>query len=170
MTVLMIAWAAWPTELTDFRSVIASVRPGDVVMTVDKPRATQPISWTSVAVARSLADGTATDTHLPALLLIEHSAYWPFLFDNASQQPVHTREPYRTAANLVDNSRDPIALLVNGEPGMRPFTHVLVLGQDWVDVSAGRLELVAANEAGALFVVFRDGISQAGPHLPPPDR
>jgi hypothetical protein len=168
--VLMIAWAAWPAELAAFRSVVASVRPGDAVMTVDKWRASQPMSWTSIARARRLADGTVMDTHLPALLLIEHRAYWPFLFDNPSQQPIHTLEPYRTAANLVDNAPDPIALLASGEPGMRPFTHVLVLGQESLDVSAGGLKLVAENRAGALFVVMRDRISQPGPRLPPPDR
>jgi hypothetical protein len=170
MTVLMIAWGTWPAELAAFRNVIASVRPGDAVMTVDARRGAQPANWTSITAATSLEDGTAMDIHLPALLLIEHRAYWPFLFDNTSQQPIRTREPYRTAANLVDNSRDPIALLSNNEPAMRPFTHVLVLGQDAVHVSAGRLELVAANEVGALFVVLRDGISEARPRSPPPAR
>jgi hypothetical protein len=170
MTVLIIAWDTWPAELAAFRGVIASIRPGEVVMTVDAPRATQPMNWTSIDPARSLADGTAMDTHLPALLLIEHRAYWPFLFDNTSQQPIRTREPYRTAANLVDNSRDPMALLANGEPGMRLFTHVLVLGQNAIGVGAGGLKPVAQNGAGALFIVVRDGISQGGPRLPPPAR
>ncbi len=61
--------------------------------------------------ARRLSDGTVVDTHLPALLLIEHRAWWPFLFDNPSQQPIETREPFRALATRIDGSPDPIALL-----------------------------------------------------------
>jgi len=168
MTVLMIAWGSWPVELAAFRSAVASIQPGGVVMTVGAAPATPQMSWTSISAPRGLADGTETDTHLPALLVIEHRAYWPFLFDNLSQQPIQTREPYRTAANLIDSSPDPITLLTTGEPGLRPFTHVLVLGPTPAVVAARGLKLVAQSEAAALFVVMRDGISQAAPRLPPP--
>jgi hypothetical protein len=170
MSVLVAAWGGWSGELAAFRDVIASVQAGDVVMTVRASRVEDTYDGTFVRSARRLSDGSTIDTHLPGLLVIEHRAYWPYLFDNLSQQPIETREPYRTAANLVDNSRDPIALLRSGEPGMRQFTHVLVLGPDPADVATGALKLVSANEAAALFAVVRDEISQPRTSSPPPAR
>jgi hypothetical protein len=170
MSVLVAAWEGWSGELAAFRSVIASVQPGDVVMTVRASRVEDTYDGTNVPSARRLSDGTTIDTHLPGLLVIEHRAYWPFLFDNLSQQPIRTREPYRTAASLVDNSRDPIALLKSGEPGIRPFTHVLVLGPDPADIITGGLKLVSANETAALFAVVRDDVNQPRSGSPPPAR
>ena len=53
-----------------------------------------------------LSNGARTDEHLGALALIEHRAYWPFEFDNASQQPIETREPYRSLAIRVGSMPD----------------------------------------------------------------
>jgi hypothetical protein len=170
MSVLVMAWEGWSAELTAFRGVIAPVQPGDVVMTVRASRAEDTYDGTIVPSARRLSDGTTIDTHLPGLLVIEHRAYWPFLFDNLSQQPIRTREPYRTAASLVDNSRDPIALSRSGEPGMRPFTHVLVLGPDPDDIATDGLKPVFANEAAALFTVMRYEINQPRSGSPPTTR
>ena len=39
-------------------------------------------------------------------MLTEHRAYWPFEFDNASQQPMETLEPYRSLALRVGNLPD----------------------------------------------------------------
>ena len=77
MAIVGAVWHSHAATLAAFRSTIASVRPGDVVMTVRRPRETTPI----VSAGR-LSDGTVIDAHIPALLLIEHRAWWPFLFDN----------------------------------------------------------------------------------------
>ncbi|MSP00481.1 MAG: hypothetical protein EXR07_05440 [Acetobacteraceae bacterium] len=128
MGVVMTVWEAWAPELAAFRAVIAPVQPGDVVLTVRLPRGNEPSIWTSVASVRRLSDGTVVDGHLPALLLIEHRAWWPFLFDIPSQQPIETNEPYRTMTERIDSSPDPIALLARGAPEMALVTHVLVMG------------------------------------------
>ncbi len=128
MGVVLTVWRNWAVELADFRAVIATVPPGAVVLTVRLPRGKEPSIWTTVAGARRLSDGTVVDAHLPALLLIEHRAWWPFMFDNPSQQPIETLEPYHTLSDRTDASPDPIALLARGAPEMAPYTHVLVMG------------------------------------------
>jgi hypothetical protein len=171
MIVLMTVWHSWAGELAAFRAVTASVAPGDIVMTVQLRRAERESIWTATASPGRLSDGTTVDGHLPALLLIEHRAWWPFLFDNLSQQPIKTREPFRTAANLVDNSPDPISLLAGDAPAMRLFTHVLVFrGSDSARIEAPWLRSVASNEEAALNAVLRDGINQPPPIAPPTDR
>ncbi len=165
MGVLMSAWRAWDADVTRFRAVIASVRPGDVVLTVWRQGGSE-----RHATARRLSDGTILDTHLPALLLVEHRAWWPFLFDNPSQQPIETREPYRTVAEQIDASKDPIGLLARDAPEMRLVTHVLVQGPapDPAEIATGGLRLVAANEDTALYA--RESVSGLPPRSPPPDR
>ena len=132
-------------------------RPGDVVLTVQLRRGGRRSIWTAAASPGRLSDGTTVDGHLPALLLIEHRAWWPYLFDNLSQQPIETREPFRTAATLVDSSTDPIALLAGDAPVMRLFTHVLVFrGPEAAHITVPWLRLLASNEEAALYAVRRD--------------
>jgi hypothetical protein len=140
-----------------------------VVLTARHPRDTEPDKWTSVASARRLSDGTLVDTHLPALLLIEHRAWWPFLFDNESQQPIQGRQPYRALAWRIDAAPNPIALLADDTAASRLITHVLVWGRAPVpgEVPTEGLKLVAGNPQAALFVVVRGKISRSPlPALP----
>jgi hypothetical protein len=169
MAVVVAVWHDWAGYLAAFRSVIAPVAPGDVVLTVRLPRAHEPDGWTDIASARRLSDGTVVDSHLPALLLIEHRAWWPFLFDNPSQQPIETREPYRTMAARVDASPDPIALLASDAPEMRLFTHVLVRGPapGPEDIATPGLRFLSANGEAALFAVDRQALNQPRPPSSP---
>jgi hypothetical protein len=171
MIVLMKVWNAWADDLSAFRSVIETVQPGDVVLTIRRPRGPPRDRWTSIAEPGHLSDGTVTDTHLPALLLIEHSAWWPYLFDNSSQQPIETREPFHTLAQTIDASPDPIALLARDAPEMRPITHVLVLGPALTPIQAADsgLRLVAGNPEASLFAVTRNETNQQRSRSPPPD-
>lgn len=152
MGVLMDTWIAWRAELAGLRAVIASVQPGDVVMTVRLPRGPEPSIWEYGPHPRRLSDDTVTDAHFPALLVIEHRAWWPFLFDNPSQQPIQTHEPFRTLTVWIDTSLDPIGLLKQAVPGISLVTHVLVLGKGETE-AAKWLEPAARNEAAALFRV-----------------
>ncbi len=173
MAVVLVVWHQWDEYLDRFRSVIASVRPGDVVLTVRLPRGKDHDIWTTVATARRLSDATAIDSHLPALLLIEHRAWWPFLFDNPSQQPIETRAPFRQLAARIDESPDPIALLAHDTADMAPITHVLICGPapGLREIETAGLRLVAENWEAALFVVERPGLSRSSPSpSPPPDR
>jgi hypothetical protein len=171
MLVLLTVWHFWAGDLAAFRAVTAGVTPGDVVLTVQLQRGERRHMWTAVASAGRLSDGTTVDGHLPALLLIEHRAWWPFLFDNVSQQPIRTREPYRTAAALVDNSSDPIALLAGEASEMRLYTHVLVFrGPDAARITVPWLRLLDSNDEAALYAARRAPVSQPPLTSPPPDR
>ena len=96
--------------------------------------------------------GHPADRHLPALLLIERRAYWPFQFDNPSQQPMTTLPPYRELAERADLMPgyrtlaapdlcgfDELLLLeAGGEPGLAQF-------------ATDRLRLLANSDIAALF-------------------
>jgi hypothetical protein len=172
MTVLITVWDDWRGYLAAFRSVIEPVQPGDVVLTFRLPRAADHDLWSTVATARRLSDATVLDSHLPALLLIEHRAWWPFLFTNLSQQPIESRAPFGALGGLIDNSPDPIALLLGGAPEMRPITHVLVQGPapGPGEMETAGLRLVTQSGEMALFAVVRDKISQTQPPSPLSDR
>jgi hypothetical protein len=43
---------------------------------------------------------------LAALLTIERRAWWPFMFDNPSQQPIETNEPFRAMASRAEGMRE----------------------------------------------------------------
>ena len=97
MTVLGMVWYGHNQEIASLRAAIAPVPPGATVfVSTSRP---------SGAAAR-LSDGARTDIHLPALLLIERRAWWPFLFDNPSQQPIETRAPYAGLAERVGAMAD----------------------------------------------------------------
>jgi hypothetical protein len=169
MIVLIIVWHNWAGYLAAFRSVIVTVQPGDVVLTVNGPGGADHDRWTSISNARRLSDGYVNDSHVPALLLIEHRAWWPFLFDNLSQQPIEVRQPYRALGSRIDGSPDPIGLLTGDAPEMRLVTHVLVRGPMPTpdQIEAAGLRLVAENAGTALFTVMRHQISQSRPPSPP---
>jgi hypothetical protein len=167
MIVLAAVWHDWAGDLAAFRTVIAQVQPGDVVLTVRLSKDGEQNPW--AATARRLSDGTVLDAHLPALLMIEHRAWWPFLFDNQSQQPIETREPFRTLAELIDASPDPIALLASNAPEARLVTHVLLWGHGPGRIAPQGLKLLAANSEAALFAVEHGAIRPPPPLAPPPD-
>jgi hypothetical protein len=160
MIVLDMEWIKWGGDLAEFRAAIAPIEPGDVVMTTGRPHGTP--------ASHRLSDGTIVDAHLPALLVIEHRAWWPFLFDNVSQQPITTKEPYRTAAIAVDTSPDLIALLTSGDPRARPFTHVLAMGPE--AVSADGLVRLSGNRQATLFAIDWQRLSRAQAASPRPGR
>jgi hypothetical protein len=77
---LALVWWGHRSVLADFRAGIADIPPGARVLVVRDDDDGAP--------SRRLANGVRTDTHLAALLVIERRAWWPFLFDNESQQPI----------------------------------------------------------------------------------
>jgi hypothetical protein len=145
MGVLAAVWGAHAADVADLRAVIAGVPPGSTVMvaTGDDP-----------GNARRLSNGLRTDGHMPALLLIERRAWWPLMFDNASQQPIMSREPYRSLSTQVGGMLDVSAL---GALDWRGLDYLLVIESGSHPVlpgpAADRLEPMAGNGFAALYRV-----------------
>lgn len=146
MAVVLTTWSAHNQDLADLRAAMEPVPAGASVFVV---RAEGPLPEYA---GRLLSNGLRTDAHMPALVLIERQAWWPFLFDNPSQQPIETREPYRR-----------LAIRVGGMPLLRDlpaqdlsgFDYVLVFSADTQpDLSAEpRVTLVRRSGYAALFRV-----------------
>lgn len=87
-------WAAHDEEIADFRQVIAPVRPGESVLVVQAERNADPLAMVNNPDSvRAMVDNDSS-MHLPALLVIEHKAFWPLLFTAPTKQPVKVNPPY----------------------------------------------------------------------------
>jgi hypothetical protein len=157
MAVIAFAWHGHRHDVADLRAIIAEVEPGARVFLAAVSPEEAPRYWRDGPLSRRLTFGVRLDYHLPALLLIEHRAYWPFLFDNPSQQPVVTRQPYRTLADRARSLADHGALAVAGKVDLCGFDYLLLLeagGEpDLANFGAGRLQLLVASDMAALFRV-----------------
>jgi hypothetical protein len=104
-----------------------------------------------------LSYGIRLDVHLPALLLIERRAYWPFLFDNPSQQPVETLPPYRELAARIGTIPDHHQLDIPARVDLCGYDYVLLMdaGGDpnLAQYATSRLRLLASADVAALFRV-----------------
>jgi len=87
-------WAVHDEEIADFRQVIAPVRPGESVLVVQAERNADPQAMVNNPDSvRAMVDNDSS-MHLPALLVIEHKAFWPLLFTAPTKQPVKVNPPY----------------------------------------------------------------------------
>ena len=151
------AWHQHQHDIADLRSVIANVQPGERVYIASVPPEDAPAYWQNGPLSRMLSDGIRLDYHLPALLLIERRAYWPFLFDNPSQQPIETLSPYRELADRAHSIADHAALAVPGKVDLCGFDYLLLLEAgaepDLQHYGAERLRLLVQSDMAALFRV-----------------
>jgi hypothetical protein len=151
MALLMTAWSAQRADLADLRAVLAPVQPGQAVYVAEAGLREAPAYWAANPRWRLLANGTRTGEHLGALALIEHRAYWPFEFDNPSQQPIETREPYRAMAERVGSLPDRGAAAI---ADLRGFDYVLLMAADAVpDLPGDRFRLLVRSGFAALYTV-----------------
>lgn len=150
---LTTAWAAHRTDLADLRAVLRTVQPGQSVYVAEAGLREAPAYWARNPNWRLLSNGVRTDEHLGALALIEHQAYWPFEFDNASQQPIETREPYRSRAERIGglpNWGETVAADVCG------FDYVLLVAADAVPtLPSARFRLIAEADYAALYQIVK---------------
>ncbi len=157
MAIVGYAWHEHQRDIADLRAVIASVEPGSRVFVAAVTQEEAPRYWQNAPLSRRLSFGFQLDAHLPAMLLIERRAYWPFLFDNPSQQPVATLSPYRELAERAGSIADHRALTVPGEVDLCGYDHLLLLDAggepDLTDFATNRLALIARSDAAALFRV-----------------
>ncbi|HVY16849.1 MAG TPA: hypothetical protein VHB27_16625 [Rhodopila sp.] len=109
MALVLLGWWDQRAVLASLRAAMAPLRPGQTVMVADASPAEAPAYWAKDPYRLRLANGVTLSAHFGALTLIERRAWWPFEFDNPSQQPMRTREPYRAlalrAAELPDRTR-----------------------------------------------------------------
>jgi hypothetical protein len=159
MGVIGYAWHEHRHDLADLRAVMTAVPPGTRVMTVGVAPATAPRYWQGVPLSRMLSFGLRLDSHMPALLLIEHRAYWPFLFDNPSQQPVDTLPPYKQLAERADSATSHSAITMPGAVDLCGYDYLLLLDAggepDLQRFASDRLMLIAQRDIAALFRVRR---------------
>jgi hypothetical protein len=152
--VLAMVWTGHGADLAQLRAAIAPVPPGSTVFVAAVSPEEAPDYWAHAPLGRSLSSGLQLDTHMPALLPIERRAWWPFLFDNESQQPIATLQPYRTMALRVGGMPDAAAL---PKADLCGFNYVLVLeagaATNLGQLMAGRLTLLVRNDYAALFQI-----------------
>ncbi|HME26175.1 MAG TPA: hypothetical protein VKI44_33415 [Acetobacteraceae bacterium] len=157
MAVVALAWHGHRHDIADLRTVTASVEPGARVFVAAVSPEEAPDYWRNGPLSRMLSNGIRLDYHLPALLLIEHRAFWPFLFDNPSQQPVKTLQPYRELAERAGSIADRGALAVPGKADLCGFDYLLLLEAgaetDLTHLDTDRLLLLAQSDMAALFRV-----------------
>jgi hypothetical protein len=157
MATVALAWHGHRRDVADMRAVIATVAPGARVFVASVSPEEAPDYWRHGPLSRRLSNGIRIDYHLPALLLIERRAYWPFLFDNPSQQPVATLPPYRDLAERAGSLVDHGALSAAGKVDLCGYDYVLLLEAsaepDLPHFAADRLTLLARSNFAALFRV-----------------
>jgi hypothetical protein len=160
MATVALAWDGHRHALADMRSVIATVEPGARVFVASVSPEEAPGYWRNGPLSRRLSNGVRLDYHLPAMLLIEHRAFWPYLFDNPSQQPVETLAPYRELADRARSIPEHGALAVPGKVDLCGFDYLLLLeagGEpDPAHFAAGRLLLLTQSDTAALYRVRPD--------------
>ncbi len=151
MSVLTTAWMAHRIDLADLRTVLLPVQPGQAVYVAEAGLKEASDYWARNPNWRILSNGVRTDEHLGALASIEHRAYWPFEFDNVSQQPMETRQPYRALAERVGGLPDRDRAAVANVCG---FDYVLLTGADAVPkLPAARFQLLTQSGFAALYAV-----------------
>ena len=154
MAVLAAAWSGHAADLAQLRAAIAAVPAGSTVLLASVPPEDAPAYWAHAPLSRRLSSGLRLDVHMPALLVIERHAWWPFLFDNDSQQPVMTRQPYRALALRVASLPNATRLATMDLCGLG---YVLLLEAGGVpdlgQVGGGRLTLLDGSDFAALFRV-----------------
>jgi hypothetical protein len=155
MAVVAFAWQEHAHDIADLRRVIATVQPGTRVLVASVLPEEAPGYWQNVPYSRQLSQGIRLDRHLPALLLIERRAYWPFQFDNPSQQPMTTLPPYRELAERADLMPGYRALAAPGGADLCGYDELLLLeagGEpDLAHFATDRLRLLASSDIAALF-------------------
>ncbi|MEJ0017045.1 MAG: hypothetical protein WDN25_10855 [Acetobacteraceae bacterium] len=155
VAVVLFAWHGHRQDLADLRATIAQVEPGASVLAVSVTPDEAPEYWRHAPLSRKLSTGFQLDQHLSALLVIERRAYWPFLFDNPSQQPVETLPHYQRLAEQANGIAGHNALVAPRQVDLCGYHYVLLLDAagepDLARFAADRLALVARSGIAALF-------------------
>jgi hypothetical protein len=157
MASICAIWQGHQRDLDALRAVIEQVRPGEKVFVTTVAPEEAPEYWRTGPRSRWLSNGVRVDYHMPALLVLEHSAFWPYLFADPAQQPIAVLPPYR---RLADTAGPLPAHWLLDAPNNRilcDYDFVLLLGAggepDVAHFGGGRLGLLRANSVAALYRV-----------------
>jgi hypothetical protein len=155
MAILSDVWAGHNQDLAQLRAVLAHVQPGSRVFVTDVKPEENPEYWENADRARWLSNGLRMDPHWAALVLIERQAWWPYLFANASQQPIRNRKVYQDLADSIVHLPPHRELEVPGHVGLCGFDTVLLMiagGEpDLEHYATDRLSLIEGNDTAALY-------------------
>jgi hypothetical protein len=167
--VIGAVWSTNDAQIADFRQVISAVGPGDRVLVVQAERNADPNAMVNQPDSvRAMLHNDST-MHLPALLVIEHSAFWPLLFTAPTKQPVRVIPPY-DAISLPEGELPWVGGLADLDPATVKWAPYLPDWEhkfDWVlvlhpgDAPNGykllpdRLEPAGAGRVAALYRVRR---------------
>jgi hypothetical protein len=87
-------WAGHNQDLAELRQVTADIRPGERVLVVAVTSADVSPFRVGQPPSRFFLVNQPSIMHLPALVLIEHDAFSPLLFNAPSKQPLRVRPAY----------------------------------------------------------------------------
>jgi hypothetical protein len=157
MAVVAMAWHASAIDIAELRAAIAPVPPGSAVFVTAVSPSEAPQYWCDALLWRRLSNGQRVDAQMAALLLIERHAIWPFLFDNAAQQPIVQQPGYRALAERVGAMPDHDAFATSDAVDLCDFGYVLLLdaggAHDLAHFAADRLALLVQTDFAALYRV-----------------
>jgi len=151
MGLLTMAWTQHRADLGDLRQALAPLLPGQALYVVSVRPTNPTVYWAHAPWSRRLSNAIQTDPHLGALAVIEHRAWWPFEFDVPSQQPIKTKEPYRSLALSVGDLPKQADLPTADLCG---FDAVLLTQADAApDLPEGRFHLLVRARFAALYAI-----------------
>jgi hypothetical protein len=163
-------WHGYGAEVADVRAAIADVEPGARVL----PVWVRAGGVSAGPQGRLLSDGNVMDWHLPAVIMLDRRAFWPYLFASPGQQPVRwlgasldlahdTPHPvHPDMLSVVAPSAAERAAFPAGETWASRYDYVLLMQSGGVPIDPaglepGRLEVVRSGGAAALLRVRRGG-------------
>ncbi len=167
MAIVGVAWFDRGRDLAQFRQTIAQVPSGSRVYWISAGPVDAPNFWGRNSHGL-LSDGTRTDYHLAALLVIEQRSFWPYLFAYASQQPVGLTPRYAALAEQTTSLPDAEFVAACRSAIVPTQLDTAVCGYDYLIVleaaalpdpgrcAPHRLSLIAATNMAALFRVKVD--------------
>jgi hypothetical protein len=157
MAALAVAWHGSAIDIAGLRSVIAPVVPGSTVFVTAVTPEEAPRYWNDAPRWRRLSNGQREDVHMPGLVMVERHAFWPFLFDNLSQQPIEKVAKYCALAAGVGPLPGHLAFVTPNAVDLCGFDYVLMLDAggepDLAHFAADSLALLAQSEFAALYRV-----------------
>ena len=164
MAIIGAVWIERGDDLAQFRQMIAAVPVGSRVYLTSVAPVDAPDYWRRNPHGL-LSDGTRTDFHIAALLVIERRSFWPYLFAYASQQPIELMPRYMALAEQT-NAMSGSEFVASCRAGAAPADlEKAICGYDYLLMlepaalpgpqrcAPQRLSLIASTNMAALFQV-----------------